>query len=311
MTLFLLVVFASALGACVHSAVYTSRVTDAHPPEGDMLEVNGASVHVIRMGEPDGAPILFIHGASANANEFDWTLAPRLNDRFQLMIADRPGHGYSDRLEGAHMLEVQANQMAGVLEQLSPDAPAVIVGHSFGGAVALRLALDHPERVKALVLLAPVSHDWGGGGQAWYNEWATTPVVGAAFSNLVPLVGPGRAEDGAESTFHPAPVPENYTEKSAINLLFRPPVFRANARDVIALREELTAQQSRYGELAMPVVLYSGLQDTVIKPELHAGRLKDQVADFTLVDLPNEGHMPHHGEGEQVAEAIARLASAR
>lgn len=311
MTFILLVLAAGVLSACVHSVVYTSNVQGKFPAEGDVLSVDGSEVHIIRLGKTDGPPILFIHGASANANEFDWTLAPRLAGDFDLLLADRPGHGYSERVGDAHELRVQAALMAGALEQLSRDEPAVIVGHSFGGAVALRLALDHPDRVKGLVLLAPVSHDWGEGGQTWYNEWATTPVVGAAFSNLVPLIGPDRAKDGAVSTFHPAPVPENYTERSATNLLFRPPNFRANARDVMALREELAAQQTRYGELDTPVILFSGLQDTVIKPELHAGRLKDQVADFTLVDLPHEGHMPHHGEGAQIAEAIARLAGAR
>lgn len=311
MTLFLLFVLAGSLGACVHSVVYTSRVEGAVPPEGETVKVNGANVHVIEMGQAGGAPVLFIHGASANANEFDWTLAPRLEDRFRLLIADRPGHGYSERPDRAHMLEIQAAQMAGVLEQRAGGEPAVIVGHSFGGAVALRLALDYPERVKGLVLLAPVSHDWGGGGQAWYNRWATAPLLGPAFSNIVPLVGPGLARDGAATTFHPAPVPADYIERAGTNLLFRPPTFRANARDVMALREELSAQQTRYGELQMPVILFSGALDTVIKPQLHAGRLKDEVANFTLVKLPEEGHMPHHREGQQIAEAIARLASAR
>ncbi|MEM1151000.1 MAG: alpha/beta hydrolase [Pseudomonadota bacterium] len=311
MTVLMLIMLASTLGACVHSVIYTSNVEDAVPPEGDTLVVNGSDVHVIQTGQADGAPVLFIHGASANANEFDWTLAPLLEDRFKLMMADRPGHGYSGRPDEGHRLGVQAEQMAGVLEQRANGEKAVIVGHSFGGAVALRLALDHPDRVKGLVLLAPVSHDWGGGGQAWYNRWATTPLVGPVFSNLVPLVGPRIAADGAASTFDPAPVPENYVTRSGINLLFRPPTFRANARDVMALREELAAQQTRYGELEIPVVVFSGSLDTVLLPKLHAGRLKDQVADITLVKLPEEGHMPHHRESEQIAEAIARLASAR
>ncbi|MEM9738382.1 MAG: alpha/beta hydrolase [Pseudomonadota bacterium] len=311
MTLFLLVVMLGGLSACVHSMVYTSNVEAAFPPRGETLKVDTADMHYIRLGNHQAPTVLFLHGASANANEFTWTLAPRLEDEFDLILADRPGHGYSGRPTDAHRLEIQAAQMAGILASLSPNDPVVVVGHSFGGAVALRLALDHPERVKGLILLAPVSHDWGGGGQTWYNEWATTPLLGPAFSNLVPLIGPDRAKEGAVSTFFPAPVPENYTEKSATNLLFRPPNFRANAGDVIALREELSAQQSRYGELDIPVILFSGIQDTVIKPELHAGRLKDQVVDFTLIDLPNEGHMLHHGEGQQIAEAIARLASAR
>ena len=274
------------------------------------MEVNGTAMHVIRMGTPDGPPVLFIHGASANANEFDWTLAPRLEDRFDLLIPDRPGHGYSQRPENGEQLGVQARQLAGVLAAHANGEPAIVVGHSFGGAVALRLALDHPDRVKALVLLAPVSHDWGDGGQTWYNQWGATPVVGSAFAQLVPVAGPGQAKNGVISTFSPDPVPENYLENSAINLLFRPKEFRANARDVTALRGELAAQQDRYTELAMPIIVFSGALDTVISPTLHVGRLKHQAQSLELVKLAGSGHMPHHAHGEEVASAIARLAGA-
>ncbi|MCI4643235.1 MAG: alpha/beta hydrolase [Hyphomonadaceae bacterium] len=311
MGLVILFLLASALGACVHSAIYTSRVEQRFPPDGKTVEVNGTDMHVIRMGTPEGAPVLFIHGASANANEFDWSLAPRLEDRFDLILADRPGHGYSERPDKGAQLGVQARQMAGVLALEAGEEPAVVVGHSFGGAVALRLALDHPERVKALVLLAPVSHDWGGGGEAWYNSWGASPVSGLAFSQLVPIAGPGQARAGVVSTFAPDPVPEGYLENSAVNLLFRPDVFRANAQDVTALREELASQQDRYDQLTMPIVVFSGAEDTVINPTLHVGRLKHQAQNLELVKLTDSGHMPHHAHGEAVAEAIARLAGAR
>ncbi|MEL7232282.1 MAG: alpha/beta fold hydrolase, partial [Pseudomonadota bacterium] len=154
----LLILFAllalGAVSACVHSAVYTSRVEAAYPPKGTLIPVNGADVHVMRAGD-EGPVVLMIHGASANAYEFTYTLAPRLSDSHRVLMADRPGHGYSERPDDAETLGVQAAQMAGVLEALSPGKQAVIVGHSFGGAVALRLALDHPEKVKGLVLLAP------------------------------------------------------------------------------------------------------------------------------------------------------------
>ncbi len=305
---------AAALGAvltgasaCVHSAVYTSRIEDSHPPAGTLVPVDGHDVHVLTAGT-SGPPVLMIHGASANAREFSWTLAPRLASDHRVFMADRPGQGYSARPPGGHRLGVQARQMAGVLEALAPDEPAVVVGHSFGGAVALRLALDHPGKVRALVLSAPVSHDWGGGGLAWYNGYAARPIFGHAFSQLVPIVGPSSAGGGVARVFSPAPAPETYYDRSGIGLLFRPQGFRANARDVNFLREEIMAQQDRYGELAMPVVVFSGAGDTVIKPQLHAGRLQHEVARFTLVALPNEGHMPHHGEGEAMAGTIRRLA---
>ena len=232
-------------GACVSSAAYTSRVQQANPiSTGQMLTVNGHGVNVLTAGT-DGPPVLMIHGASANAREFSWTLAPRL--------------------------------------------------------------LDRPDLVEGLVLSAPVSHDWGGGGQAWYNGLSASPVIGPVFTQLVPTVGPAQVKAGINGVFDPAPVPENYFENSAIGLLFRPPNFRANAKDVRALEAELAAQSTRYPELKMPIVVFSGSKDTVIKPKLHVGELKKQVP-VELVILPDEGHMPHHAHGDDVANAIRRLA---
>lgn len=298
---------AISTGACVTSTVYERKVEAAHPPIGDVVPVAGQPVHVIRRGEA-GPPVLMIHGASANAREFTWTLAPRLEDSHRVLMADRPGHGYSGRPANAHDLGIQAAQMAGVLDELASGEKAVLVGHSFGGAVALRVALDRPDLVKGLVLLAPVTHDWGGGGQAWYTSVASPPVVGPVFSQVVPLVGPGQLGKGIDGVFDPAPVPEDYSRKSAIGLLFRPPNFRSNARDVKALGRQLAAQSERYGELDVPITVFSGSGDTVITPKLHVGRLKKQVP-VDLVILPHEGHMPHHGEGEAVADAIRHLAS--
>jgi pimeloyl-ACP methyl ester carboxylesterase len=306
-SLALIALSAVGVGACVSSAAYTSKIEAANPEaEGRMLTVNGHGVNVLTAGN-SGPPILMIHGASANAREFTWTLAPRLSADHRIFMADRPGHGYSERFDGAEQLGEQAAQMAGVLDQLAPGEKAVIVGHSFGGGVALRLALDRPDLVKGLVLIAPVTHDWGGGGQAWYNGISATPLVGPVFTQLVPTVGPAQVKAGIEGVFNPAPVPEGYFEKSAIGLLFRPPNFRANAQDVQALQKELGAQSPRYPELKVPIVVFSGSQDTVIKPNLHVGQLKKQVP-VEVVILPDEGHMPHHAHGADVADAIRRLA---
>ena len=248
--------------------------------------------------------------ASSTTFEFSQTLAPRLESTHRILMVDRPGHGYSTRPKQAHTLGVQAAMMASVLENLVPNEKAVIVGHSFGGAVALRLALDRPDLVEGIVLIAPVSHDWGSDATAWYSKVAARPILGPPFSQLIPLVGPRQLEDGIVGVFHPEPAPENYVENSAATLLFRPHEFRANARDVAALRSELAAQQARYTELKMPITLYSGLKDTVIKPELHAGKLIKQVPQLTIIDLPEGGHMPHHGHGAAIAETIRTLSSA-
>lgn len=296
------------LGACVHSAVYTSQAEKRWPPIGDFVEVGGDRVHVIQSGD-SGPVVLMIHGASANAREFTSTLAPRLSGDHRVLMADRPGHGYSGRPDNSETLAVQARQMAGVLQALAPGERAVVVGHSYGGAVALRVALDYPQLVSGVVLLAPVTHDWGGGGEAWYNKAAGPPIIGPIFSQLVPLVGPSMAKTGIDGVFDPDPVPDDYYEKAGLGLLFRPPEFQANADDMNALRGELAGQEDSYPEIDVPVILFSGAKDTVINPLLHAGKIKHQVKNFTLVPLADSGHMPHHAHAGEVSDAIRDLSA--
>ena len=299
----------SSVGACINSSLYENRIEQEFPPIGDMVDVKGAKVHVIKSGGV-GDVVMLIHGASANAREFLHTLSPALDPDLAVLMPDRPGHGYSGRPARSDTLKVQADQMAGVLEQtLSGTQQAVVVGHSYGGAVALRLALDHPDLVKAVVLLAPVTHDWGGGGEAWYNTAAGVPVLGLAFSQFAPIAGPSMAESGIKGVFEPQPAPEDYIETSGLELLFRPGEFRANAKDVNALMDELGAQQERYPSLDIPVVVFSGLGDTVIKPELHVGKLHHQVKDIRVIEYTDVGHMPHHARPDEIAAVIEELAA--
>ena len=297
-----------SLSACITSPMYTSRVEARYPPAGEFVSFEGEELHVVRRGE--GQPVLMIHGASGNLREFSFTLAPHLEDvPVELIMVDRPGHGYSGRFGDAYELGEQARAMAAAV-QASGGEPVVVVGHSFGGAVALRFALDYPELTRGVVLSAPVTHDWGSGGVTWYNKIASIPAIGHAFSQFAPLVGPDIARSSLESLFSPAPVPEGYAENLGVDLLFRPPNFRANAHDLINLRDELSVQEARYArELNVPVVLFSGTYDTVIKPSLHAARLRRDAPDHVvLVPLDDEGHMPHHAKAALIAETIARLA---
>ncbi len=306
--LFVIAGLALTLTSCVSSAMYRSNVETAYPPIGESVVVNGKPVHAIRSGNAAGPPVLLIHGASANAREFQTTLMPLLEGDYRVLSADRPGHGYSGRPDGGDTLGVQAAQMIGLIEAQGFAQPVIVVGHSYGGAVALRVALDRPDLVRGLVLLAPVTHDWGGGGVAWYNNAAAPPVIGPIFTQLVPLVGPRAVKSGIQSVFEPEAVPANYYERAGLALLFRPTVFRNNARDLVNLQAELAEQSERYGELSMPVIVFSGEADTVIKPRLHVYRLAQDAPDVEIISLEDGGHMPHHWHGPLVVKAIARLA---
>ena len=93
-----------------------------------------------------GDPLLLVHGLGGAAA--NWlALAPLLLPGRRVIVPELPGHGGSEPLPAAPSLNAYADRLALLL-----DEPAAVVGHSLGGAIALRLAIRHPERVRALVL---------------------------------------------------------------------------------------------------------------------------------------------------------------
>ena len=125
--------------------------TEAKPLESRYADVDGTRLHYLAGG--DGPPLVLVHGLGGSAS--NWVeLAPLLARRFRLLVPDLAGHGRSAPLPAAASLDPFAEHVLALMEREGmPVAP--VVGHSFGGTVALRLAALRPEAVRALVLAAP------------------------------------------------------------------------------------------------------------------------------------------------------------
>jgi len=125
----------------------------------------GVRLHCEEHG--DGAPILCVHGAGSSAVLWGDAVA-RLARHGSVIAYDRRGCGRSGRPEGyaATTVTEQADDAAAVLAALA-DGPAVVVGRSFGGWVAMELALRHPGRVRALALLEPDAPGLAPAADAW------------------------------------------------------------------------------------------------------------------------------------------------
>ena len=95
-----------------------------------------------------GADLVLLHGWGMNADVWDGVV-PKLSERHRVTVVDLPGHGRSGIADGDYSLSAQAKKVAQVLP---PNA--TLLGWSLGGLLALQLALDFPQRVKALVLVA-------------------------------------------------------------------------------------------------------------------------------------------------------------
>jgi pimeloyl-ACP methyl ester carboxylesterase len=290
-----------------NAQAYTRRANARFPPDGRFIEVENARLHVREAG-PEGAPrILLIHGASSNLLELWGPLSAEFAPLHRVIAYDRPGMGHSTRARrNAHTLAAQAKCAARVLES-SGEGRALVVAHSLGAAVALRLAMDHGHLVRGLVLIAPACNPYPG-KPAWWARLSAAPVLGDIFCGLlIPWLGPMLSTASIANNFWPAPTPVNYAEEAGVPLIFRPRAFRASALDVCASKVEFAAQQPRYGELFTATVIITAEKDRVVSPKRHARALAVDLPAAELVIAPGAGHMPHRLRADLVVAAIRRV----
>lgn len=119
-------------------------------------EYNSRPIRFIEAGDSTGNLVIFIHGAPGSSDNYYGYLADSdLRAKTRMIAVDRLGYGYSDYGNAETSVAVQADMIRYILS-LYPEEKAILVGHSYGGPIVARCALDFPERVKAGVLLAPV-----------------------------------------------------------------------------------------------------------------------------------------------------------
>lgn len=310
LALFAAAAFALSLTFCIALAfsarAYVRRAEAQWPAEGRFIHAGKARVHMRETGESAAPRVLLIHGANANLRELWTPFADTLAEDFHVLAMDRPGLGYSSRPKRARTLKVQAELAAAVLRESGAE-PAIIVGHSYGAAVALRLAIEAPQLVRGLVLIAPACHEFPG-KPIWWARLAAAPLIGQLFCGLlIPNLGPLLARANIGRNFHPGEAPKDYYEASAVGLAFRPSAFRASAEDVCRANAEFAAQTPRYPEIFAPAIIITAEKDRVLSPKRHARALAAALPSAELVIAPDTGHMPHQLRPDLGIAAIRRV----
>ena len=308
MTTLLLAPLAIVLALVLFTRLYVWRTERRHPPIGEMVEVNGARLHALRVGDPEPGvpPLVFIHGASGNLlDQFHAFASHRPPDRAAIFF-DRPGQGYSERGGATNDTpDGQADVLCALLDLWGIER-AVVVGHSYGGAVAASFALHHPERTAGLLLVSAATHPWPGGKTSWYYElMRRRPWLARVFAQtlLVPL-GLNRMNCALNGVFSPQPVPSDYYERSATALAIRPAAFLANARDVTSLYDYVTAIAPRYKEIGAPTIIITGDEDAIVHGPWHSEPMHCALPHNRLVVVPGLGHKPDYYATGLVLEAI-------
>jgi pimeloyl-ACP methyl ester carboxylesterase len=289
------------------SARIARRVEAAVPPLGKFIEIDGCRLHYLDEGT--GPTLVLIHGLAGQMRNFTYALRDILNKSFRVIIVERPGSGYSTRPpEAPANINAQAAILAHFIEKLGLERP-ILVGHSLGGAISLAIALNHPERVGGLALLAPLTHP---------QEKVPTPFEGLAVASPLvrfviawTLAVPSsilNAKAALDAIFGPQAVPADFRTKGGGLLSLRPRSYINASKDLVGTLIDLPDMPARYASLNVPAGVIFGTGDRLLAPAQHGKALAAKIAGLDYEEIDGGGHMILAVSAERCAALIARVA---
>ncbi len=246
---------------------------------------NGVRMPCIEQGDPTAPTVLLVHGVGDSGRAFEALLA-HLPDSVRAVAPTLRGHGSASRPESGYRSADFAGDLAALMDALRIEA-AVVVGASSGGQVALRLALDCPERILGLVLL--------GSPLRLSDKPAVVEAWDSTFSLLKDPIDPGFVRDFIASTVVrpvPADVVENLVQES-----LRVPAFVWKATIAALLEDDLSPQ---LGDVAAPTLVVWGDQDAIL-PRSDQEALATGIRGARLLVYEGGGHAFYWEDAGRVA----------
>jgi pimeloyl-ACP methyl ester carboxylesterase len=269
--------------------------------ERRQVEVHGHSVAYRRGGE--GEAVVLIHGLAGNSRTWK-DVMPALARRYDVIAPDLLGHGESAKPMGDYSLGAHASGLRDLLLTLGVTH-ATIVGHSFGGGVAMQFAYQHPEMCDRLVLV-------GSGGLGREVSWLLRLVTLPLAEQTMPLIFQRRvAEAGLSvsrflrrrglSAPHLGEMWRSYTSLAGAE---NRKAFVRTIRTVIEPGGQTVSALDRlYLAAHVPTLIVWGANDQII-PVSHAHTAHEAIAGSRLVILPDLGHFVHTQAPERFVEVL-------
>ena len=252
--------------------------------------------------------VLVLHGGPGFDHAYFKPSPSTLIDVAQLVYLDQRGQDRSGRVPvESCTIEQMADDAAVFCRTLGIERP-VVLGHSFGGFVALHLALRHPDVVGSLILVDTAASSADMAGAMERLEERHGPEVRAAAE---PVFG-GDASEGAMADFErlvaPAYVHEPEKVGPVLETLGRSSFAREVAAHYFGNRAALYDVRDRLGEIRVPTLVMVGAKDWLIPPS--ASRvIAEGIPDAELIVIPEAGHFSFIERSEAYADAVRRFLS--
>ena len=279
----------------------------------ECFEVQHVTIHgyqraFVKAGS--GPALLLLHGLACDHTTWDRVIAD-LAENFTVIAPDFLGHGQSDKPRADYSIGGYANGMRDLLTVLGIDR-VTVVGHSFGGGVAMQFAYQFPERTERLILVAT-----GGLGPE------VTPVIRAVtlpgFHQVIGAINLPGVRQIAGATLRGLRATgidalRDLDEVADIIDSWRDPSTRRAIKHVVRncvdLRGQIISMRDRaYLTAAMPMALVWGADDQVI-PAAHVGTARALALDATIEVFKNSGHFPHKDHPEAFVQFVTDFIAA-
>jgi pimeloyl-ACP methyl ester carboxylesterase len=300
---------ASALGAFVAAKLLLrpgdvewekNREAVFHADYSRFTEVDGVRVHYQEVGEATAVPMILIHGFAASNLVWSKVFLELAAAGFRVIAPDLPGYGYSDKPRNLeYTIASQAKLVFSLIRQLGITR-AVLVGSSYGAAIAATIALDHPTLVEKLVLVGAVTNNKP--TRYLLMRLFSSPIIGDILSPLV--VGSRRLLRLRMKRVydkHSWVLDERRVDARHLPLATRG-AHRAIIRTVRRWDAERVSRDAHL--LTQPTLLLWG--DTDREVPLRDGEgLQQSIPDSRLVVFRDCGHLPH----EEYPQAFTELVS--
>lgn len=247
-------------------------------PEGSYAELsNGRTIHYLDYGE--GPVVVFLHGSGAGASghsNFKGNYPYFAQVGFRVIVPDLIGYGYSDKPDDVeYPLAFFAENVTLLLEQLGIDE-VMLIGNSLGGAISLHIALEQPEFVKKMLLMAP-------GGIEDQPSYAAMPGMKVFFETFAGE--PSR--DNLKRFLSEALVHnQEFIDDELVDERWH--VFQQQNQQVVKTMK-VPNVEDRLGELKMPVLVMWGLNEKIMPPT-GIDKLAQGIDDVKVVLVSNCGH---------------------
>ncbi|TLU70922.1 alpha/beta fold hydrolase [Lichenicoccus roseus] len=299
---------ALATGGLAAFSWWTARKVEAAlPPKGRFLDVAGSQLHYVDTGK--GPPILLIHGLGGQLLNFAGAGLQSLGDDHRVIALDRPGSGYSRRpFLASAALGAQAATVAGFIRALGLGRP-LIVGHSLGGALALTLALNHPDCVGGLALLAPLTSVQDRVPVPFRRLVLRSRLLRmlVAWTVATPMAIRNR-DEVMHTVFGPDAVPGEFPTVNGGMLALRPAAFFSASTDLTAVNQDMPGLVARFGSIKVPVGILFGTADRVLDYDANGTALKEVLPALDLELVEGAGHMIPVTAPERTLAFIRRMA---